>query len=169
MYQLIYSKRRTIGISIDDNLNVVVRAPKNAPKSQIDKIVAKNEDWILTHIEKKRIYLEKHLPSSPERQTELRQKAAEIIPPKVKYFAKLMGVTPSGIKITGARKRFGSCNSKNGLCFSFLLMEYPEEAIDYVVVHELAHIRHHNHSPEFYAFIAKTMPDYKSRQNLLRK
>lgn len=80
-----------------------------------------------------------------------------------------MGVSPTGIKITSAKKRFGSCSGKNSLCFSFMLMQYPEEAVDYVVVHELAHIRHHNHSRDFYRFIEKYMPDYKEREKLLKK
>ena len=62
-----------------------------------------------------------------------------------------------------------SCSGKNRLCFSWRLMDYPEEAIDYVVVHELAHIRHHNHSRDFYALVASILPDYKERQALLRR
>ena len=77
--------------------------------------------------------------------------------------------TITGIKITSARKRFGSCNGKNSLCFSCLLMLYPKEAIECVVVHELAHIKHHNHSPSFYGFIDRVMPDYRIRESLLRK
>ena len=63
---------------------------------------------------------------------------------------------------------FGSCSSKRRISFSFRLMQYPAEAIDYVVVHELAHLRHMNHSPQFYALIEQYMPDYKSRRALLK-
>ena len=79
----------------------------------------------------------------------------------------MMGVTPAGVKITSARTRFGSCSGKNSLCFSWRLMLYPPQAIDYVVVHEMAHIRHHNHSKDFWAFVASVMPDYRERQALL--
>ena len=79
-----------------------------------------------------------------------------------------MGLKPSSVKITSAEKRFGSCSSKNGLCFSWRLLAYPTAAVEYVVVHELAHIKHHNHSPAFYALIEKYMPDYKERQKLLK-
>ena len=80
----------------------------------------------------------------------------------------IMGVVPTSVKITAARTRFGSCSGKNGICFSLYLMQYPEEAIDYVVVHELAHIRHHDHSSAFYAEVAKVMPDYRVRMKLLK-
>jgi predicted metal-dependent hydrolase len=98
----------------------------------------------------------------------LRQKAKAVLPQKVAYWAQKMGVAPTGVKITSARTRFGSCSGKNSLCFSWRLMQYPPEAIDYVVVHELAHIRHHDHSPSFWALVERTMPDYRARQALLR-
>ena len=79
-----------------------------------------------------------------------------------------MELKPAGIKITSAQKRFGSCSGKNSICYSWRLMLYPPEAIDYVVVHELAHIVHKNHSAKFYALVAKYLPDYKERENLLR-
>lgn len=80
-----------------------------------------------------------------------------------------MGLVPAGIKITSARTRFGSCSGKNSVCFSWRLMLYPPEAIDYVIVHELAHIRHHDHSPAFYALIEQYLPDWKVRMKLLKE
>ena len=79
-----------------------------------------------------------------------------------------MELVPAGIKITSARTRFGSCSAKNSICFSWRLMLYPPEAIDYVIVHELAHIRHHDHSPAFYALIEQYLPDWKARMKLLK-
>ena len=78
-----------------------------------------------------------------------------------------MGVTPTGFKVTTARKRYGSCSGRNTLCFSCFLMEYPEEAIDLVVVHELCHIQEKNHGPAFYALLARYLPDHKERKKLL--
>ena len=80
-----------------------------------------------------------------------------------------MGLRPAGVTITSARTRFGSCSAKGRLCFSWRLMQYPPEAIDYVVVHELAHLVHMNHGPEFYALIERYLPDYKARRKLLRE
>ena len=97
------------------------------------------------------------------------RRAKEILPPKVAHYAALLGVEPTGLTVTSARTRFGSCSGKNRLSFSWRLMDYPEEAIDYVVVHELCHIRHHDHSPAFYDLIASVMPDHKARRALLRK
>ena len=80
-----------------------------------------------------------------------------------------MGVEYGSVKITSAQKRFGSCSGKNNICYSYILMQYPIEAIEYVVVHELAHTVHHDHSRDFYNLIAEYMPDYKQREKLLKK
>ncbi len=61
-----------------------------------------------------------------------------------------------------------SCNSRNSLCFSWRLMQYPDEAIDLVVVHELCHIAHHDHGPGFYALLGSILPDHRERMKLLR-
>ena len=68
-----------------------------------------------------------------------------------------------------ARRRFGSCSAEGHICFSWRLMQYPPEAIDYVVVHELAHLKHMDHSDAFYALVAQYLPDHKARRALLRK
>ena len=79
-----------------------------------------------------------------------------------------MGLRPAGVTITGAEKRFGSCSAKNRICFSWRLMQYPEEAVDYVVVHELAHILHKNHGKAFYACVEEVLPDWRARRALLK-
>lgn len=80
-----------------------------------------------------------------------------------------MNLYPTGLKITSARTRFGSCSGKNSICFSWRLMDYPELAIDYVVVHELAHIVHKNHGPQFWALVERYLPDYRARRAMLRE
>lgn len=80
-----------------------------------------------------------------------------------------MNLYPTGLKITSARTRFGSCSGKNSICFSWRLMDYPEPAIDNVVVHELAHIAHKNHGPQFWALVERYLPDYRARRAMLRE
>ncbi len=80
-----------------------------------------------------------------------------------------MGLTPAAVTITGARKRFGSCSASNRICYSWRLMQYPEAAVDYVVVHELAHIVHKDHSRNFYAYVERFLPDWRERRALLKE
>ncbi len=84
-------------------------------------------------------------------------------------YAKQMDVTPTAIKVNGAKTRWGSCSGKNSLNFSWLLVMADDDVIDYVVVHELAHIKEHNHSAKFWAVVADILPDYKQRQSKLKQ
>ena len=117
----------------------------------------------------KRTAREQSLAGSPEQIEALYRAAKQTIPPRVAYYAQRMGVTPTGIRITSAAKRFGSCSGKNSLCFSYRVMMYPPEVIDYVIVHELAHIRHHDHSTAFYSFVESILPDYRQREAILKE
>lgn len=166
--KIIRSGRKSLSLSVDDELNVVVRAPYSANDALINDFVSKNSQWISKAIERKKAYLSRVNIADNEVESLIRQ-AKDIIPKRVDYFSSIMNIYPTGIKITKAKKRFGSCNQKNSLCFSCFLMQYPLEAVDYVVVHELAHIRHHNHSAEFYSLIRRYMPDYKQREKLLKE
>lgn len=98
-----------------------------------------------------------------------KQKATTILIEKALYYSKLMGVTPSSIKVNSAKTRWGSCSGKNSINFSWLLILADDSAIDYVVVHELAHIIEHNHSKKFWLVVEKIMPDYKTKQQGLKK
>ena len=169
-YTLIRSTRRTLGLEVTRECQVIVRAPLRCSRVQIDRFVNDHSDWIAKKIalQQRRAAAMAAMEPTPEQERELRRRAAEVIPQRVAHYAPLMGVTPVGVKITSARTRFGSCSGKNSLCFSWRVMLYPPAAIDYVVVHELAHIRHHNHSKDFWAFVASVMPDYRERQSLLK-
>lgn len=166
-YKLVKSKRKTLEISINDELEVIVKAPDNMPQDKIEEFVVKNKKWIEKHIERKRESLEKRELSDID-ETLTRKNALQYLTERTKFFSDKMGLKPTGIKITSAKKRFGSCNYRNSICYSWYLMLYPPEAIDYVVVHELAHIRYKNHGKEFYKLIEKYLPDYKERVKMLK-
>lgn len=97
-----------------------------------------------------------------------RKQAAKIIIKRVKLLIKQYQLSVGAIRITSARTRWGSCSPKNNLSFSRRLVMTPLEVIDYVVVHELAHTIHHNHSKRFWKLVEKWMPDYKERRKQLR-
>ena len=167
-YELIKSrKRRTIEMSINDEGKLVVRAPQNMAKSEIDAFVEKHRLWAEKHMKLKKERIKKY-SVSPEEEENIKKNALPYLKERTEYFSAIMGLEPTGVKITSAKKRFGSCSAKNSICYSWRLMLYPKEAIDYVVVHELAHIAHKNHGPQFYALIEKYLPDYKEREKLLR-
>lgn len=167
-YKRVECRGKTLSLHIDETLQVVVRAPRWVPKAEVDRFVLTHESWIQKATERQRRRNEQEALLTEKRITELKALAKAELPRRTAYFAKTMGVTPTSIKITSAKKRFGSCSGQNGICYSWRLMLYPSEAIDYVVVHELAHIRQKNHSPAFYREIEKILPDYKERAKLLK-
>ena len=161
-YELVRSRRKTLSVQVTRECRVIVRAPLRLAKREIDRFVFEHADWIAKALAHQRSLAEAHPEPDEQQARALVERAAREIPPKVRHYAAL-------IRITSARTRFGSCSGKNSLCFSWRLMEYPEEAVDYVVVHELAHIVHKNHGPDFWALVGQYMPDYKRRRALLRE
>ena len=99
----------------------------------------------------------------------LADQALEIIPTRVEYFAKIIGVTYGNITIRNQKTRWGSCSSKGNLNFNCLLMLAPPEVLDYVVVHELCHRKQMNHSKAFWSEVEKVFPDYKKSIKWLKE
>jgi len=98
-----------------------------------------------------------------------KKQAAETISARVDYYASQHGFSFTKFGITSARTRWGSCSQKGSLNFSWRLVMAPMEAINYVVVHELVHTRHHNHSRAFWSAVAQIMPDYRQRRSWLKQ
>lgn len=95
--------------------------------------------------------------------------AKQILQEKVLQYAQKMAVQPSRVTITNARTRWGSCSRKKNISFSWRLIMADDAVVDYVIVHELAHIREHNHSGKFWSIVASILPDYKGSQAKLRE
>lgn len=144
---------------------MTVRAPRGFGRDKVAALLEKHARWI-----EKRLAADAHKEElMAQVDTEaLRRAAKAYFPAAVARYARIMGVAPTGVKITSAKTRFGSCSPENSLCFSLYLMAYPQAAAEAVVVHELAHIRHKNHGAQFYAEVKKVMPDYKERIKLLK-
>ena len=168
-YTVRRSRRRTMALEVTREGTALVRAPLRASDTDIARFVDTHRDWLATHMARRQAYLAAHPAPAPQQLEAWRQQAKAVLPGRVAYWAQRMGVQPAAVTITAARTRFGSCSGKNRLSFSLYLMAYPETAIEYVVVHELAHIRHHDHSPAFYREVETYLPDWKARRALLRR
>ena len=166
-YKLELSKRKSISISVKGG-ELLVKAPLGTTTARAEAVIQKHRAWIEKHmeIETKRIAQDAAL--TDEKIAELKRSARTYLEEKTRYFANIMGLKYGRITITSAKTRFGSCSSKGNISYSYLLMTYPEAAREYVVVHELAHLVHMNHSAAFYALVERYMPDYKARRKLLK-
>jgi predicted metal-dependent hydrolase len=98
-----------------------------------------------------------------------RLQARLIIAERVNFFADQYELQYARVRITSARTRWGSCSSKGTLSFSWRLITTPPDVVDYVIIHELAHTVHHNHSKRFWGLVEKILPDYKERRKRLKQ
>ena len=170
-YELIKSSRKTLAAEIKQG-RLIIRAPHQAADEDIRRFIQKNSQWIETHLAKSRSReaAAESIPKlTPEELHNLAQQALEVIPARAAYYAPLIGVTYGRITIRNQTSRWGSCSSKGNLNYNWKLILMPQEILDYVVVHELAHRKEMNHSARFYAVVAAEMPDYAAKQKWLRE
>lgn len=167
-YTVIRSRRRTLALEVTRQGTALVRAPLRATDADIARFVDSHRGWLEKHLAARQAFLATHPEPSAAQADAWRQQAKETLPPLVAHWAQRMGVQPAGITITAARTRFGSCSQSNSINFSCFLAMYPDECIDYVIIHELCHTVHKNHSRAFYSLLERCLPDRKERERLLR-
>lgn len=161
---VIRSKRKTLAAEIRKDGTLLVRAPMRLPESEIRRFLTEKSAWIRSHLAMQQAIhaqLSALPPLSPEDLAKLRQRAKKAIPVRAAFYAKKIGVTYGKITYRFQKTRWGSCSAAGNLNFNCLLMLAPADVLDSVIVHELCHRIHPNHSPAFYAEIYRVFPDYK--------
>ena len=98
-----------------------------------------------------------------------RNRAREVIGDRVRFWSTRFDLVPTRITITSAWQRYGSCSAQNSLSFSWRLIMAPHEVIDYIIIHELAHIKEKNHTVRFWQYLESLMPEYKNQRHWLRE
>ena len=170
--KIVKSARKSYCLEITPSLEVILRVPNKATEASIRDFFNSKAAWLdekLSVMEQRireRSFEEKLSDTELER---LKAEARELIPKRVGYFAEIMGAKYGKVTVRHQKSRWGSCSSKGNLSFNCLLLLFPEELLDYVVVHELCHTRHMNHSAKFWSEVEKYLPDYKRRRALLKK
>lgn len=173
-YTVRKSKRKTYAISIDEEGNIIFRVPLGTSSKQIMQLAREKSQWIITH------YLEAcakknsrpHSDLSAVQRTALenryKEAARTYIPKRVAYFQSMTGGDYTRISIRDQKTRWGSCSSKGTLSFNWRLMLAPPAILDYVVVHELCHLTHMDHSPAFWQAVEEVYPDYRTARKWLK-
>ena len=159
-FRVIRSNRRTMSATIKDGI-VVVRAPLRLPDNEIIRFLKEHENWIKKNLAKYR-EMEEQMgePITLDEIKALAEKALREIPPVVKHYAELIGVSYGRITVRNQTTKWGSCTAKGNLNFNCLLMLAPREVLESVVVHELCHRKYMDHSKKFYEEILRIFPDY---------
>lgn len=152
-YEIQYSKIKNIYIHIKDG-KVIVKAPKRVSKKQIEEIVNQKKEWIIKSLEKESKRKEKEPLYTLE-------EFKEIIEKNINGLVKTTGLQPNKVRIRDIKYAWGSCSKDRNITLNYKLISYSEDAIRYVIIHELCHIKHMNHSKEFWGLLEKYMPNYK--------
>ena len=171
-YDIIKSGRKTLAIQVKRDGSVVVRSPYGVSDKRIAAFVEEKSDWIARTRNKFLSTANDSLPENKISDEELKiltVQAKEILPQRVEQIAALMNVKYERITIRHQKTRWGSCSGKGNLNFNCMLMLTPPHIRDYVIVHELCHIKELNHSKQFWAEVERVMPDYKERRDWLKK
>jgi predicted metal-dependent hydrolase len=217
-FKVIYSGRRSIGISVLPDSSVIVRAPNLSSLKTIDMIIKQKADWIIKHRDsyKQRgnkrlngLYVsgEIHLFRGKEYALQIEKtnrpyirfsdhtielgldKTDDLLAVKsllykgykseaFKVFPELLSMIlkeleyqafkPTGLVIRSMKSRWGSCSKKGTITLSTELIKLPDKYLEYVIIHELCHLKHHNHGKEFYGLLSELFPDWKQLRKDLR-
>ncbi len=171
-YRVLRTGRRTLGLEITPRGEVLVRAPLRTSDARVRDFLRSRLDWIETHLAlvRARMAEAEAQPRLTEAEREdLRRRAKPVFEARAAFFAPLAGVSYGSVTVRTQRTRWGSCSAKGNLSFNALLLLAPPEVLDYVVVHELCHRKEMNHSPRFWAEVARLCPDWKKQRAWLRR
>ena len=160
---VIRSRRKTMQLELHSG-QFRVRAPLRTSDARLRAFLQAHEPWIRSmaaKAEEQRRQAGEVM--TPEELEALKKKAREVIPPRVRYYADRLGVSYGTVTIRCQSSRWGSCTSKGNLNFNCLLLLAPTAVLDSVVIHELCHRKHMNHSAAFYRDLLAVCPDYREQ------
>ena len=167
---VIRSDRKTVSLELKRDGTILIRAPRRMSETKIREFLSKREDWLRAHLAKQQLIgAEGSDRLTEEEINALFRDAVVDLPARVRRFAPLVGVSYGRITIRNQRTRWGSCSAAGNLNFNCLLILAPEEARDYVVIHELCHRIEMNHSARFWAEVARVCPGYRKQRKWFRE
>jgi predicted metal-dependent hydrolase len=211
IYDIVYSDRKKVSISVERDRRVIVRAPKSFSKEQLKEIVEEKKLWLYDKInytpkysivsakefvsgesilffgknykleilkenisslrfDNKKFYLSNDNSNKANRifKNWYKQKAKELIIPKIKYYSATLGVDYNNIMIREMKYRWASCTNKNNLVFNWRIIKAPMFVIEYLIVHELAHLLESNHTDRFWTLVKIQIPNYLKAKDWLK-
>ncbi|MBI2436753.1 MAG: M48 family metallopeptidase [Candidatus Magasanikbacteria bacterium] len=163
-------RSRRITISVNCDARVLVTIPKRVSMGVVEKFVYEQTEWILKQIEKMKGKKKFVFPEGVT-QTGLhasKSRAKKILKQRLAYFNQFYHFDYNKIVIRNQKSRWGSCSANRNLNFNYKLLFVADHLRDYVVVHELCHLKEMNHSKKFWDLVAKTIPDHQKRRKKLR-
>ena len=170
-YSLRQSARaRCLRVTIYPGGELAATLPRNFSLEQLENFLRQKADWILRKMNLARKRKPSiSLPKASRKEYLARKKEAfELVENKIDYFRGIYNLCPARISIRNQKSRWGSCSRKGNLNFNYRIFHLPEKYQDYVVVHELCHLKEFNHSKRFWDLVGEAVPDYKEIRKQIR-
>lgn len=161
-YKIIKSKIKNLYIHIK-NGEVIVKIPTRISKKKAKEFVEKKAEWILEKVKEQ----QKQTQKEEKIEEQDIQRLAEIVEKKIKKYSEKLQIKPNKVRIRDINYAWGSCSSKKNITINSKLAKKEEKVIEYVVLHEMCHLIHMNHSKEFWGLVERNMPEYKKYKNNL--
>lgn len=162
-------KARYLRMAMNMTGALIVTVPRFGGSHFVEGFLREKAAWILKHYGKmQKLKTKTVLPQSDELYEQHKTDFLKRITDRLEFFNGLYRFSYQTVRIRNQRSLWGSCTRSGNLQFNFKLSYLPQEAIDYVVVHELCHLQEHNHGSKFWALVSKTIPEYKKIRKTLR-
>ncbi len=165
------AKRVTLRIhpGPDEGGRVVLTVPKRASVRNAERFLTDHASWVVDQV-KRLAGRETILPHTGRQEYRMRRKEAlSFVRRKVEHWNAMYGFEYGSVSVRDQKTRWGSCSGKGNLSFSWKLIMLPERMADYVIVHELCHLKEFNHSPRFWELVSRAIPDCRHIARELRK
>jgi predicted metal-dependent hydrolase len=159
-------RSRHVRIAVHSDLSVVVSAPIRASDEYVAKVVESKREWIEKSLAK---FRKLSAGLELEKETVDRKEFERLSGNRIDFWARIMDVRPRKISVRRNKSRWGSCSRSGNISINIILGHLPEKLLDYVVVHELSHLVHHNHSKLFWSLVGIHIPDFKNLKIELKK
>jgi hypothetical protein len=166
-----YMKRKTLALMVTRDGKVLVKAPNRTPEKYITDFVQSKMAWIskkVSHVSNSQNLIKDLNLEEIDKQKQ-KKESKRIISEAVNHWSTTMGLAFKNIRISSARTRWGSCSHQNTISINWRLSLLPPELLEYVVIHELAHIKEKNHSSKFWDLVEQYCPDWKQKRLELKK
>lgn len=162
-------KRKTLAIQVTRDIHLLIKAPWGMSEREISRFVEQKQFWLYKQAKRMMECKTKHVERSKEEIRILREQAREILTEKTNVYVQQLGVSYNKIRIGNQTTRWGSCSSKGTISYNWKLVLMPEAIMDYVVVHEVCHLKEMNHSSQFWQLVSRVLPDYEQRRAWLKQ
>ena len=163
-------RAKRLRLTVRADASVAVTAPKGVSQQVIERFIKAKAGWIAAKVAQARRWPQRLAPGGDrESYAEHKAQARLVAESRLAYFNKFYSLKFNKISIRNQSSRWGSCSRKGNLNFNYKIALIPERVADYIIVHELCHLKEFNHSPKFWRMVGQTIPDYAKLRIKLKR